>query len=246
LASKPEMSIQERINKEFLSMPLRPDTLTFYSVRSSILASVKTQTALFYGTVLDVGCGFMPYRNLVESVPAVDGYVGMDLRQPTYYGEIEPDLKWDGERIPADDERFECVMATEFLEHYAEPERVLREIFRVMKPNGMFFATVPFIWNLHELPYDEYRYTPYSLDRHLRNAGFTNIEINPIGGWNMAFAQMIGLWLGFSPIHRLIRPVLKVLFFPLYAYLVKTDKTPAGFDGTERSMFNGLCVTARR
>jgi SAM-dependent methyltransferase len=240
------MNIQERIEKEFHSMPLRPGTMTFYSARSSILASVKAETASFYGTVLDVGCGFMPYRELIESVPAVDRYVGMDLEQPTYYGEIEPDLKWNGERIPADDRSFDCVMATEFLEHYSEPEKVLAEILRVMKPDGRFFATVPFIWNLHEIPNDEYRYTPYSLERHLRNAGFRDIEITKLGGWNMAFAQMIGLWLGFSRIHRFLRPVLKVLCFPFYAYLVKTDKTLEGFDGIERSMFSGLVITARR
>ena len=240
------MNIQERIQKEFCSVPLRPGNMPFYSVRSSILAFLKAETASLYGTVLDVGCGYMPYRQLIESVPAVNSYVGMDIAQTTYSGEIEPDLKWDSEQIPADDKSFECVIATEFLEHHPEPEIVLKEILRVMKPNGIFLATVPFIWNLHEIPHDEYRYTPYSLERCLSSAGFRNIKIKPLGGWNMAFAQMIGLWLGFSPMSRFVRPFLKILFFPFYAYLVKTDKRSAGFDGYEQSMFNGLGVTARR
>lgn len=240
------MSSKSQIEKEFISIPLSPGNMTFYSPRSSILASVRAETASFHGAVLDVGCGFMPYRNLVESVPAVNSYVGMDLEKPTYYAAVVPDLKWDGVHIPAEDKSFDCVMATEFLEHYSEPEKILKEILRVMKPDGIFFATVPFIWNLHEIPFDECRYTPYSLERHLRNAGFTNIEIKPLGGWNMAFAQMIGLWLGLSPMSRFIRPVLKVLFFPFYLYLVKTDKKFDGFDGDERSMFSGLFVTARR
>jgi hypothetical protein len=98
---------------------------------------------------------------------------------------------------------------------------------------------------LHEIPHDEYRYTPYSLERLLRNAGFRDVRIKPLGGWNMALAQMIGLWLGFSPMNRLVRSVLKVLFFPFYLYLVKTDRRFEDFDGFERSMFNGLSVTAR-
>jgi glycosyltransferase involved in cell wall biosynthesis len=135
----------------------------------------------------------------------------MDLEHPTYYGEARPELKWDGRYIPAEDQTFDCVMATEFLEHYSDPEGILKEIFRVTKPDGKFFATVPFIWNLHEVPHDQYRYTPYSLERHLRNAGFKNIKVQALGGWNMAFAQMIGLWLGFSGIHRFVRPMLNLL-----------------------------------
>lgn len=238
--------MQEKIDAEFLSIPFDRRNMTYYSVRSSILASVKTEAASFYGVVLDVGCGFMPYRKLVESVPSVQQYVGMDLEHPTYYGEAQPELKWDGRHIPAEDQTFDCVMATEFLEHYSDPEGILKEIFRVTKPDGKFFATVPFIWNLHELPHDQYRYTPYSLERHLRNAGFKNIKVQALGGWNMAFAQMIGLWLGFSGIHRFVRPMLNFLFFPLYAYLVATDKKPASFDGLSCSMFNGLSVTANR
>jgi len=240
------MSTRSQIEKEFLIVPLRPGNMTFYSPRSSILASVKSGIISFHGDVLDVGCGFMPYRDLVRSVPAVQSYVGMDLEQPTYYGSVEPDLKWDGTHIPVEDKSFDCVMATEFLEHYSEPESVLKEIWRVMRPDGIFFATVPFVWNLHEIPFDEYRFTPYSLERHFQNTGFKNIEIKPLGGWNMAFAQMIGLWVGFSPMNRYLRSVLKILFFPFYVFLVKTDKRFDEFDGAGRSMFSGLVIKARR
>lgn len=237
-------SIERQIKDEFLAMPLNPKTMGFYSVRTALLKSVREETKSFYGRVLDVGCGFMPYRKLIESNPQVGKYVGMDLQQPTYYGHIEPDLKWNGEKIPLADESVDCVMATEFLEHYAEPEKILNEIRRVLKPGGRFYATVPFIWNLHEIPYDEYRYTPYSLKRHLKNAGYENIEIKPLGGWNRSFAQMIGLWLTFSKMHRFTRITLSYLLFPFYVLLIKTDCQPIRFDGSENSMFSGLSVTA--
>jgi SAM-dependent methyltransferase len=237
-------SIERQIEREFLAMPLSPKTMGFYSVRTAILDSVKEQANFFYGRVLDVGCGFMPYRKLVEANPQVENYVGMDLQQPTYYGQIEPNLTWNGERIPLADESVDCVMATEFLEHYAEPEKILKEIWRVTKPGGRFFATVPFIWNLHEIPFDEYRYTPYSLERHLVNAGYKNVEIKALGGWNRSVAQMIGLWLTFSTMHRFARLILSYLLFPVYVLLIKTDRRPTRFDGGENSMFSGLSVTA--
>jgi SAM-dependent methyltransferase len=125
-----------------------------------------------------------------------------------------------------------------------EPEKILKEIWRVTKPGGRFFATVPFIWNLHEIPFDEYRYTPYSLERHLVNAGYKNVEIKALGGWNRSVAQMIGLWLTFSTMHRFARLILSYLLFPVYVLLIKTDRRPTRFDGGENSMFSGLSVTA--
>jgi SAM-dependent methyltransferase len=240
------MSINRQIDEEFLCIPLRPRTMFFYSARTAILESVKEETRLFCGTVLDVGCGFMPYKKLIEANPKVTEYVGMDLEKATYYDQIEPDLKWDGHNIPLEDESIDCVMATEFLEHYPEPENVLNEIRRVLKPGGILFATVPFIWNLHEVPYDEYRYTPYSIERHVRNTGFKEIKIKALGGWNLSFAQMIGLWVTFSKMNDFTRAVMKKLLFPFYVWLVKTDRKPIEFDGGSNSMFTGLSVTARK
>jgi SAM-dependent methyltransferase len=239
-------NIERQIEREFLKMPLSPKTMGFYTVRTAILESVKEETKSFHGRILDVGCGFMPYRKLIESNSRVKEYVGMDLEQPTYYGHIEPDLKWNGAKIPLADASVDCAMATEFLEHYAEPEKILNEIRRVLKPNGKLYATVPFIWNLHEIPYDEYRYTPYSLERHFANAGYKNIEIKPLGGWNRSLAQMIGLWLNFSKMHRFARLILRYLLFPVYVLLIKTDRKTISFDGYENSMFSGLSITANK
>lgn len=236
--------IDKTIQQDFLSMPLKSGNMPFYSIRTSILESVKESSLLFHGTVLDVGCGIMPYKSIVLANSNVKQYVGMDLEQPTYYGHIVPDLKWNGKTIPLENKSVECVMATEVLEHHAEPQKALNEIHRVMKKDGVFFATVPFIWHLHELPNDEYRYTPFSLERLLKDAGFINIRIKALGGWNMALAQMIGLWIGFSPMGRIKRTILRRILFPLYVLLVKTDKKPKSFEGLENSMFTGLYLTA--
>lgn len=240
------MSVEQQIEDEFLSVRLRPRTMLYYSVRTAILESISEESKLFYGTVLDVGCGFMPYKKLIESNPKVEKYIGMDLQQPTYYQNIVPDLTWNGREIPLENESVDCAMATEFLEHYAEPDAALKEIYRVTRAGGRVFATVPFVWNLHEIPYDEYRYTPFSIERHFQNAGFREIKIEALGGWNLSFAQMIGLWVTFSKMRGITRKVLKNLLFPFYVLLVKTDRKPDAFDGFENSMFTGLSITARK
>ena len=240
------MTIEEQIEREFLSVTLRPQNMLIYAPRTSILAAVKRESGTFYGRVLDVGCGYMPYRSIIESNKNVSSYKGLDLEQPTYYGNVTPDLTWDGSSIPLDNASEDCVMATEFLEHYSDPEAILCEMKRVLKPSGQIFCTVPFVWNLHEVPYDEYRYTPYSLRRHFEAAGFTNIDIRPLGGWNMAMAQMLGLWVTFGGPMNMFRRLIRMAVFPIFAVLVKTDRVPHSFDGHLGSMFPGLSITAEK
>jgi SAM-dependent methyltransferase len=183
---------------------------------------------------------------VIEGVEAVDKYIGMDLAESALYGHVQPDIQWDGKTIPLPDGNVDCVVATEFLEHYATPEQILAEIWRVMKDGGRFFATVPFVWNLHEVPSDEYRYTPYSLRRLVEGAGFREVEVTARGGWNMSLAQMIGLWVTFSKMSRLTRKFFSIALFPVFWVLVKTDVKPASFDGGEGSMFTGLSITAKK
>lgn len=50
---------------------------------------------------------------------------------------------------------------------------------------------VPFMWWVHEAPYDFYRYTRHGLEYMFKKAGFTDIEIYPQTGfwvmWTLKF-----------------------------------------------------------
>lgn len=218
----------------------------YYVPRTAILAAFREAIPSFSGQVLDLGCGFMPYRELVESNSRVERYTGVDLEGSAIYGSVKPDLTWDGSKIPVNDASMDCVIATEFLEHHSAPDMVLGEISRVLKPGGLLFATVPFIWNLHEIPHDEYRYTPFSINRLLKAAKFSDVKISGLGGWNATMAQMIGLWITFAKMPGIIRRLLLITLFPVFVLLVKTDRRPTMFDDAENSMFTGLSITARK
>ncbi|MEP6945848.1 MAG: class I SAM-dependent methyltransferase [Acidobacteriota bacterium] len=238
--------MNDRIRNEFIEVPMRPGTMFYYVPRTGILRAVSESADVFHGVVLDVGCGFMPYREIVESNPKVTKYVGMDLEGSELYGRVEPDLIWNGTTIPMPDGSVDCIMATEFLEHHSDPAQVLAEFYRVLAPGGSLFATVPFIWNLHEIPHDEYRYTPFSLSRIIGDAGFSAVTVRGLGGWNASMAQMIGLWITFAGMPPLVRTILRITLFPVFAALVRTDRRPESFDDKQNSMFTGLSVTAEK
>jgi SAM-dependent methyltransferase len=215
-------------------------TLDSWIVKTSILRELRSAIPRFKGTMLDVGSGDMPYRDLVLTPPSlVRRYIGMDVVNASFKA---PDVVWDGVNIPLGEATMDCAMATEVLEHCPDPQRVLTEIRRVLKPGGVVFITTPFLWPLHLMPYDEYRYTPCAMERMFRQAGFVGVAVRAMGGWDAALAQMLGLWCRRRPMPSLKKRLISRLIVPVVKALVKRDVVPMVFE--DGVMLTGLSVVA--
>jgi len=208
----------------YIDIPFDVEYLDIYYIRRAIMKALTENLRYFNGTLLDVGCGRMPYRKYIQSSSRVDKYVGLDIETAHVYDKnIKPDYRWDGITMPFTNEEFDTAIATEVLEHCHDPLLVLKEIYRVLKPQGVFFFTVPFLWNLHEVPHDEYRYTPFALKKIAEDAGFSDIQIFPTGGWHASLAQVLGLWVRRSPMSDNQRKMLSYFAKPVMRYLIKKD-----------------------
>jgi SAM-dependent methyltransferase len=77
----------------------------------------------------------MPYRDHILKNSEVTEYVGLDIETAIAYDvSVQPDFTWDGNVMPFEDNSFDCAYGTEFLEHCPDPEKVLKEVYRVLKP----------------------------------------------------------------------------------------------------------------
>jgi SAM-dependent methyltransferase len=65
----------------------------------------------------------------------------------------------DAHQVPLADESVDGVVAQAVLEHVLEPETVVGEVWRVLKPGGIVYAETPFLQHVHEGAYDFTRYT---------------------------------------------------------------------------------------
>jgi ubiquinone/menaquinone biosynthesis C-methylase UbiE len=208
----------------FLAPYRSPQTCDNFWIRKAILQALTHAMKSFAGTLLDVGSGVMPYRSFILENSKVTRYIGLDFPAGKYADQVFPDLVWNGLHIPLEEAAVECVMATEVLEHCPDPYAVINEIHRVLKPGGSFFFTVPFLWPLHDNPYDEYRYTPFSLHRLLEGVGFCNIDIRASGGWDASLAQMLGLWLRRNPMSEAEREDFIHKLYPFYEQLLQREE----------------------
>ena len=227
-------------------MELTKKNLDQFVVKAALDAVIKEQLINFHGNILDVGCGKMPYKSLILENYSIQSYVGLDIENAREYDKyVKPDVIWNGKEMPFADGSFDTAMATEVLEHCFEPSVLLRESHRILKSKGLLFFTVPYLWPLHETPNDAYRYTPWSIEMHLKNAGFREIKIHPMGGWHAAMAQMMGLWVARSPLSRTSRSILTRLAIPIMKYLLTKEKGKK-VTFAEGQMITGLYGTARK
>jgi len=143
--------------------------------RASIYRFVAEQAGLLPvgSRVIDIGAGEAPYRELFEE----QHYVTLDREGTPHSGSV--DLHGSADAIPSEDGSFDVVLCTQVLEHVPDPLLVLREFRRVLRSGGLLIATVPFLWEEHEIPFDYYRYTRYGIEHLLREAGFAAIEVTP-------------------------------------------------------------------
>jgi SAM-dependent methyltransferase len=123
--------------------------------------------------ILDLGAGAGYFRELYEGQP----YIGLDFRP--YEGvNVVTDLT---KRLPLTAEAADYAVLSNTLEHVPEPEFVLAECHRVLRPSGAVLIVVPFLARVHQPPYDFLRYTGFMLDYLLEKVGFRDADVEDLG-----------------------------------------------------------------
>ncbi len=135
-------------------------TSSQYHYQRKLFASLPPQKFEW----LDLGCGHQVFADwmVAEQTAMVEKAafaVGVDLDLPamTAHKAITAKVYADLTAIPLSDQSFDVVTANMVVEHLEEPEQVFREVYRLLRPNGVFVfhttnADNPFIWTAARIP----------------------------------------------------------------------------------------------
>jgi SAM-dependent methyltransferase/uncharacterized protein YbaR (Trm112 family) len=105
-------------------------------------------------------------RILIVGGGEVGDGLGEALGDPRYEF-VETDVYWgdrvnilaDGHDLPFLSESFDAVVCQAVLEHVVDPWRCVQEMHRVLRPEGVIFVDLPFLWPVHMGAYDYTRFT---------------------------------------------------------------------------------------
>ena len=130
--------------------------------------------------VLDIGPGGNPH-------PKATVYLELRMSEEEAAGQRgyaeKPDLKgevvyYDGEKFPFKDKEFDYVICSHVIEHVPDPEKFLKEMFRVAKRGYMEYPTVyyeylyNFKFHLNFVKTDSKLRTLYFLPKHRQTRSF--------------------------------------------------------------------------
>jgi SAM-dependent methyltransferase len=129
------------------------------------------------------------------------------------------DVLCDVTELPLADGAVDGVLAISVLEHVQDPERVVAEIARVLRPGGWVYTDVPFVVGFHAAPHDYKRWT-YEGILHLHR-GFEDLRVVVNGGPTSALLWILQEWIalagsfGSKRLHMAISLLVMGLTFPL-------------------------------
>lgn len=179
--------------------------------------AVKSQAKKAHGILLDIGCGSKPYEPVF--MPYVDKYIGLEYSTDSGYRGNRADIAADAGDLPFADESCDTILCTEVLEHVTNPEKVIAEFARVLKPGGIVITTAPFVYPIHD-KLDFFRYTHEGIAVIMRRIGLEVEEVRPLSGTGITLAVMLNIYIfdiGFLwtkwlyPIGVVFRPVIWIL-----------------------------------
>lgn len=192
------------------------------------------------GSVLDIGCGQNPYRPLMSSARE---YVGADVvAGPTVDVVIVPK-----QPLPLPDAKFDAVVMTQVLEFVDDPDYLIAEIRRVLKPGGVVVASFIFIFNEHG-PFDIVRYSGNAVPRLF--ADFSAGIVRRQGGIGSSLAILFLNWLNqtlnLNIVLRLVRPLLLPVWLPFCLVVNLVALLMDALDRTASYYSNVFVVLRRR
>ena len=162
-----------------------------FFIRYAFYKNIRRYIPQLKGKLLDFGCGRKPYEDLFN----VKEYIGVDMANTGHdHKNSKIDIYYDGKHLPFNDASFDSLFCSEVLEHIFNPDEILCELHRVLRPGAKALITVPFSWNEHEMPYDYARYTSPGITHLLEKNGFKIIELKKSGNFARVNFQLWTLY----------------------------------------------------
>jgi len=186
---------------------------------------------LYKGVILDIGGRDRGKFRKPKS--KVEKWIFADINK-----KHSPDVVLDvAEMKQIKSESINVVSAIELFEHVKNPRQGIEECYRVLKKGGTMILSAPFLYPVHNDPYDYQRWTEIKWELESKRAGFRILNVEIMGRFFTILMEHQKLFIKSFP--KNIRRLLKLTHYPLMDLIAKFDnfkfirlsKTLSGFHG---------------
>jgi SAM-dependent methyltransferase len=216
----------------------------WYCVRGKFVKLSKLLSRKGIYPFLDREFGQIPERAQVLNIGA-GGDIGKTLMRHAAQQQFQvvaldidaqrrPDIVGDICAYDFKGQQFDTIVMAEILEHIHSPHLALENVHRILKNGGRLILTTPFIFPIHEAPYDYYRYTRYGLAYLLRH--FRDVSIKERNSWAEAIDVLsVRLIMDKNWPARILAPFLVLLAFIkwpisfLLSRMIRTNFITSGY-----------------
>jgi len=149
---------------------------SFPEIRKALLGNttVKSPLALFIGGIRRSDLKYFGFSDRVV----------IDIKDSP-----QVDMIADAHKLPFPDQSFDILICQAVLEHVIDASAVLGEIYRVTKPGGLVYVSIPFIQPYHSSPSDFRRFTLSGLESEME--GYQKISSGVASGPGSAMARLM-------------------------------------------------------
>jgi len=158
--------------------------------------------------VLEIGCGGGQMRAYVRSLG--HAYVGTDVSKTRVGADLQahggPDFISDAHFLPMTDASVDVVYSAAVTEHLSSPLRALQQIFRVLKPGGLFMGNCSFLEPWHDESF--FHVTPNGAASLLLATGFEVEAMWPSRNYS-GYDALLGMGSKTARLLRFMGPVMR-------------------------------------
>jgi SAM-dependent methyltransferase len=185
-----------------------------YWAQTRVRGAIAAHASVANGTLLDVGCGLKPYKDLF--LPFIASYIGLEYSPASGYRGNSADICGDAAELPIADASIDTILCTETLSNLPSPETTIREFARVLKPGGLVITTAAFVYPLYD-KIDYFRFSRYGIAELIKRSGLEVEKVVPLSGTAVTLSLIFNLYwydVGFIwtrwlyPIGLILRPLL--------------------------------------
>ncbi len=161
--------------KRIATWPVHPQWLVLRHRKKFL----QQAASLVNNCVLDIGCA---HQEIKQYLPKEKLYFGLDYPGTAIemYG-TKPNIFGDGQKLPFKDNVVDTILLMDVAEHLPNPGHCIDEIYRVLDGGGQLVLDVPFMYPVHDAPYDFQRWTSFGLSRLLEQSGFKIVREQQCG-----------------------------------------------------------------